>query len=468
MTPAQLTKKEHTYMGTKFEKLNIFFDRIKTIGFWQRIFQWRQISILSYDAYQEFKELVSLFDNATAEVNKLKSSVAVLNNDNEHLKTENIKQEAVLKSIEEKCEAAESNISGLKASTASKDETIRLSERKINERENELVILKEEISHLNSEILEVSQENTAYKQSEADRQSKYEKEAATLTAIRDQIQSERQNELNDRQEMEIANLRAMKETWEKHQESVENAMKSICQKHIIEYLDQVPFKGKPDNTLKICDEFVIFDAKSPSTEDLSNFPAYVKSQTESVKKYIKEENVRRDIFLVVPSNTVHVIDAFSYNMGDYNVYVVTIDVLEPLILSLKKIEEYKFVNELSPEERENICRIIGKFAHMTKRRIQIDHFFARQFLEILTKCEAELPEEIFDKVSVFEQSEKLNPPQEKRAKQILTKNLESDTGKIQKEAEAKAIVFPLSIQNNFKSIPLYENEKDPTETPAIK
>lgn len=69
---------------------------------------------------------------------------------------------------------------------------------------------------------------------------------------------------------------------------------------------------------------------------------------------------------------------------------------------------------------------------------------------------------------MFEQSEKLNPPQEKRAKQILTKNLESDTGKIQKEAEAKAIVFPSSMQNNLQSIPLYENEKDSTETPAIK
>lgn len=145
-------------------------------------------------------------------------------------------------------------------------------------------------------------------------------------------------------------------------------------------------------------------------------------------------------------------------MADYNVYIVTIDVLEPLILTLKKIEEYEFVNQLSPEERENICRVIGKFAHMTKRRIQIDHFFARQFLDILTKCETDLPGEILEKVIEFEQSEKLNPPQEKRAKQILTQTLETDSGKIQKEAEAKAIIFPTSLQKNLKSIPLYEGE----------
>ena len=95
----------------------------------------------------------------------------------------------------------------------------------------------------------------------------------------------------------------------------------------------------------------------------------------------------------------------------------------------------------TPEERENICRIIGKFAHMTKRRIQIDHFFAREFLGILAKCEANLPSEIIKKVIEFEKSEKLNPPQEKRNKQILTKKLKLDNGKIQK---------------NFKSLPLYD------------
>ena len=47
--------------------------------------------------------------------------------------------------------------------------------------------------------------------------------------------------------------------------------------------------------------------------------------------------------------------------------------------------EYEFAEKLSPEERDNICRIIGKFAHTTKRRIQIDQFFANEFLDTLSK-----------------------------------------------------------------------------------
>src|SRR5207247_2190696 len=118
----------------------------------------------------------------------------------------------------------------------------------------------------------------------------------------------------EQQEREINRLTGLKETWTRHQDKVKEVIKTICQKYTIEYIDKVPFKGNPDNTIKICDEFVIFDAKSPASDDLDNFPTYIKAQMESVKKYIKEENVKKEIFLVIPSNTVDVIGHFCFNM----------------------------------------------------------------------------------------------------------------------------------------------------------
>src|SRR5690606_16976663 len=155
----------------------------------------------------------------------------------------------------------------------------------------------------------------------------------------------------------------LKMTWKTHEDTVQNTITDICNRYNIEYLDKekIPFKGKPDNTVKIAGEFIIFDAKSPQGDDLDNFPKYIKNQTEYIKKYIKEENVKKDIFLVVPSNTIHVINSYHHNMVDYRVYVVTVDSLEAIILNLQKIEAYEFVEQLSPEDRENICRIIGKF-----------------------------------------------------------------------------------------------------------
>lgn len=447
-------------METKTEKLELFFERIKSLTFWQRIFRWHTVRELSYDAYEEFKKLRESLDRTIKDAEQTKSSILGLSKDNEYFKSEIIKLESSQENIKGNLNVAREEISNFKASIAKKDETIRLSETKIYEKEKELAVVKEQINQLSTEITQLRRDNTVFKQTEADRKTEYDNKVATLSVIINKNQKDREIELEERHKEEIQRIESMKETWTKHQESVEQAIRMICEKHTIEYVEKVPFKGKPDNTIKLCDEYVIFDAKSPSSDDLQNFPNYIKLQTESVKKYIKEESVRKDIFLVIPYNTAQVIESFSYNMADYNVYIVTLDVLEPLILTLKKIEDYEFVNQLAPEERENICRIIGKFAHMTKRRIQIDNFFTWEFLEILTKCQANLPKEILDKVVEFEKAEKLNPPQERRAKQILTKDLELNNEKAQKEAKAKGIIFPSALQKNLKSLPLYESENE--------
>jgi len=345
---------------------------------------------------------------------------------------------------------------GASAVLNKENEHLRATNEKLS---NEMDLVKQKVQQLEKENADLSKENIVFKQTEKDRLVQYENRVENLNSVKQDIQADRQKEVDERQRQEIAQLEAMKETWSQHEETVRNIIKDICERNTIEYVEEVPFKGKPDNTIRICDEFLVFDAKSPSSDDLRNFPHYIKQQTESVKKYVKQEGVHRHVFLVIPSNTVEVIKKFSYNMGDYNVYVVTLDVLEPLMLTLQRIEEYEFVNQLSPEERENICRIIGKFAHMTKRRVQIDHYFAKQFMDVITKCEIDLPQDILDKVIEFERSEKLNPPQEKRAKQISVKELGHDAEKIQKEMEGKGVVFPTSLQRDMKSLPLYEGEE---------
>ena len=174
-------------------------------------------------------------------------------------------------------------------------------------------------------------------------------------------------------------------------------------------------------------------------DDLRNFPKYIKSQTENLKKYAKHADVKKELFLVLPSNTLEVIQQFTYNMGDYNVYVITKDALEPIILSLKRIQDFELVEKLNPEERDDICRIIGKFAHTTKRRIQIDQYFAEEFLDTLKKAGTQLPKEILKSVIEFEGAEMLNPPMEKRNKKILTQELIDKRIQLTKEIEIREI-----------------------------
>ena len=320
-------------------------------------------------------------------------------------------------------------------------EQIKLEKAKIDER---LISVEQERNTLKSE-------NIAYQKAEEGRQKEVTKSIESAITLQESLEAEK-SRLNDErvQEKEDA-LEKMKLKWSDHEKDVQNYLQLICRNNVITYVSQEDFphpRNKPDSSIEIMDQLIVFDAKSPANDDLSNFPKYIKNQTENLKKYAKHENVKNDLFLVIPSNTLEVIDQFHYNIGDYNVFIITKDALEPIVLSLKKIEEYEFADKLSPEERDNVCRIIGKFAHTTKRRIQVDEFFAREFLDTLTKAGSQLPRDILENVIKFENAEKLNPPMEKRNKKIHTKDLKEQVDKLEKEMEMREIP-KISNQTDF-------------------
>jgi hypothetical protein len=329
------------------------------------------------------------------------------------------------------------------------------------ELKNELTQQRLKFEMIENELKLLREENTKLKTSEAERKKNHDAQAARLDAMMQRMDEERKKETDARHQHEIDKLLRLKETWSNHEGDVQRRIKAICSRHGIEYVDSVPFKGKPDNTLKINSEFLIFDAKSPAGDDLTNFPSYLKNQAENAGKYANEDGVRREIFLVVPTNTLGTLEQFEYRLGDYTAYVISIEALEPVILALRKIEDYEFAEQLSPEERENICRVIGKFLHLSKRRIQIDGFFARQFFELLYRSEADLPMDMLDSVKEFEKSEKLNPPQEKRAKQISIKDLESDVNKIKSDADQKGIyTMESQLSKSLDKLPLYKKQAE--------
>ena len=306
----------------------------------------------------------------------------------------------------------------------------------------EKAAINERLSLIDRERNTLKNENIAFQKAEEGRQKEVSKSIASALTLQESLEAEK-SRLNDErvQEKEDA-LKKMKLKWSDHEKDVQNHLQLICRNNVITYVSQEDFphpRNKPDSSIEIMDQLIVFDAKSPANDDLSNFPKYIKNQTENLKKYAKHDNVKNDLFLVIPSNTLEVIDQFHYNIGDYNVYIISKDALEPVVLSLKKIEEYEFADKLSPEDRDNVCRIIGKFAHTTKRRIQVDEFFAREFLDTLSKAGTQLPRDILENVIKFENAEKLNPPMEKRNKKILTKDLKQQVDKLEKEMELREI-----------------------------
>ena len=441
-------------METGLDNIKKLFNDLKSFTFWDRLFRWTTVRTLLIDASGDLQKLLISADS----VSKLNHELEIERNKNKSLET----AVADLKILR----AEKDSLLTEKTTLESKNDNFL---KRGTELSNELSAVKQKLESRENELIYLRDEYTKLKSSEEERRKNHEHSINNLNVIVKRVQDERTKEKEEQHQREINRLLMQKATWSNHEENVRSRMKTVCNKHGVEYVERVPFKGKPDNTLKINDEYIVFDAKSPASEDLSNFPLYIRNQAESVSKYAKEENVRKEIFLVVPTNTLDILEQFEHRLSDYTVYVISIDALEPIVLSLRKIEDYEFAESLSPEERENICRVIGKFVHLSKRRIQIDGFFAKQFFELVYRSEADLPKDILEKASEFERNEKLNPPTDKRAKQISNRELEAEATKTLLDASQKGIYTDEShISKNLNKTPLYaettEKEKrDQTE-----
>lgn len=448
-------------MSNNLSITKTLIDRLKVISFFQRIFNWKSITTLLMDAIAELQRYSIEEEKSIHEISQLKQSQADLNKDLELKKTQLHEREFDLNNIKLVIAEKEQVINDKIAAIAKHESNINnLTDRvkQLELSESGLKIKFEEATKVKDELLK---ENTTLKTNAETLNQRYENNVAALNSIKDKIEKDRNREIEAAVNAEVDRLKKMKETWAKHQVDVKSIIKGIAQKHIVEYVEKVPFKGEPDNTLRICGEYIAFDAKSPAGEDLSNFPLYIKDQAEKAKKYAKQENVKRDIFFVVPTNTLESLKQYVYHFPDHDVYVISIDSLEQIILSLKKIESYDFAEKLSPEERDNICRVIGKFVHITKRRIQIDAYFTKHFLEMAYQAEADLPSDILEKALEFEKAEKLNPPQEKRAKAINVKELEKETKKLNSEVNAKGISLDTDkLSSNIDDVDLYKKETE--------
>lgn len=442
--------------SNQFENTNKFFDKIKSMSLLERIFFWKKIIALSMESYSEFRSIDKEMSSLNAKQQELNSENIKLKKDLEHIKETKDKLQSETDRLKDDIKKNNLEIQAKEKEIGKVKESDDKNKEKIHILQTELEILKSKKDELTEKNTLNEKTITAFEKTAKQKQAEYEHKVTELNSLKKQLDDDRIRLREEREQEIVEEMERLKLTWRNHEEKVEQEIQAICSKYNIDYYDKekVPFKGKPDNTIKICNEYIIFDAKSPASDDLDNFSNYIKSQAEAAKKYAKEKDVKKDIFLVVPSNTVDTITQFYHNMADYTVFVICIDSLEPIILSLQKIEDYEFAEKLSPEEREGICRVIGKFAHATKRRIQVDQYFAEEFIGIYAKCNG-LPKDIVEKAVEFEKSDKLNPPIEKRARLINEQDLKKETKRIKQKAEAEDISMDVDLKK-IEDIPLYK------------
>lgn len=407
---------------SKIKDFEISLDTISNTGFLKRVFNWSSVK-------EDLSQLKIIFSELGRENSKYENENQILSKD-----LTEIKQKLRIKEAEEK----KTNESMSKLT--SEKNTLEKRNDDLGEQKSEL---REKLSSLETENKRLGKEVEKKIQSYEELSEKYNQKL-------DNLQEKEKKEIEDYH-------RKLKSSWSQHEDRVKGAVKAIAERLGITYVptDKFEYSGKPDSSVVIADEYVIFDAKSPSNpEELHNFPTYLKNQSASAKKYAKHQGVKKDIYLVVPENTLESIEQFYYEEVDYRTHIITIQSLESVLRSLFKIEEYKTITDLNPEDRENLCRIIGKLLHVSKRRIQVDAFFGTVLQEILKESETDVPEEMQDRIKEYETSDKYNPKREDKAKAIPATEIQSSVKEMQTVAFGQEINTNKEDLKQIDSIPL--------------
>jgi hypothetical protein len=341
-------------------------------------------------------------------------------------------------------------------------QAVKMAEARAGDLHRDKERLDLELGSSRREVQRLGSELAGLTQVDQQRRTELQNNLTSLAQLKDRIAEERLQEHQARQEELERKQQRLRQTWQTHQENARNKIRQIAEKYTVTVVDKFPLKGEPDNVLSICEQYVVLDAKSPGGEDLANFGIYLKTQAESASKYTKQEGVFGQLFFVVPSNTLESLPQTVFRFIEYTVYVIPIEALEPVILSLVKVEEYMNVKEISPEDRRNIFVILGRFAHLTKRRLQVDQFFANESLSLAAETENRLPEEMRKEVAEIEKSVRLNPPQERTTKEIGLSSLQSQHKKIEKGLRERG-VLPESenLASGLNELPLYTPEDTP-------
>jgi chromosome segregation ATPase len=224
-------------MDLNYDNLKSFFDRIKSLTFWQRVFYWSTLKSLSYEAYEEFKSIADNLNTLNQNVTEKDSRIS----------------------------DQEKNIQILSARVSD----LTTSNQKLEAR---ISSLESDVKRVNYEKSELVNKVTRFEQTEQSRLEEFQKNVSGVNAVRTGLENDRQKINDEKIKEKTEEFERLKQTWHNHEENVKTVIKKICQSQLIDYVKDVPFKGKPDNTINIAGEYVIFDAKSPARDDLENFP----------------------------------------------------------------------------------------------------------------------------------------------------------------------------------------------------
>ena len=225
-----------------------------------------------------------------------------------------------------------------------------------------------------------------------------------LNSSRQDFQEERERVKQDEKERQKKEKENLNRIWNEHEVRTLKSMEETCKKKDINlsYYSNTnpdpdfPENIRPDFVVKIIDQYVIFDAKLSKSSNINN---YIKNQVKNTAKKYKANGkiIFPFIFFVIPTISTSDIKKTHFHEEIFHFYVITVEAFEPIIRTLKKLEDYDFAKDIDPENREKIVESIAGLRHGIKQQNAMNILGAGYGLKALDKVES-LPEDVLEDV----------------------------------------------------------------------
>jgi hypothetical protein len=261
--------------------------------------------------------------------------------------------------------------------------------------ETQLGLRQEEINRLTKKIAELEA-------SDEQRRKDADSRIANLENSRRALDQERtrvlEAETKARDDAEAARTRI----WSLHEESSRAVMKEICQKSDIalpsfdnnnlpEGFDP---KLKPDFMVRLLDQYVIFDTKSSQSQNLST---YLRSQVQTTAKKIRSSESNNDIyktvFFVIPDIGLKDIKETFFVEQGISFCIIPIQAFEPIVRTLKRLEDYDLADKYDPQERENIVNVLATFDQYVRQQNALNIFSTIRGIKVMSE-KSSMPEDV--------------------------------------------------------------------------
>jgi len=305
-------------------------------------------------------------------------------------------------------------------------------------RHDDLNNVKIENDNLKKEITTYENTIDGEKKKLADAQNKYH----NMITSQEKRQEKKEKEEKDKHDQEEADRKV---SWQTHESEVSAFIQSECMKYDIQYIgpQDFPDRKKPDNSIIIDERHIIFDAKSPGDkEDSAAFIRGLNQKAKDQEKYTKMPNVKKDIYLVVPSNLYPDIPKTHYPLGKFDAWIITMEQISVILSHYKKTMDYEKFEGLSPDDKDALIREMGNLEFNLRYKIMVDSVFGKKFLEAIKSSKDNLPEEINDEIEKVVTDSKDNVSRKDSGKPLSLDSIEREFNEANLLSQSRGIPTP--------------------------